>query len=170
MKKIFIAILIIAASVALYYFFPESKIPADKSVDKILILKNDHRMEVYSEDGLLKTYSISHVKKVEGQDPDEDRSVPVGNYFVFDKESKSKYRKSIGFDVGEVTPDVEIKTGTKKKKKTGFRIHGMKRGYGFIGKFHRWTDWTKGGIAITDEEIDDLFTNVEIGLPVIVQD
>jgi lipoprotein-anchoring transpeptidase ErfK/SrfK len=169
MKKIFIAILVIAASVVGYYFFPESKIPTDKSPDKILILKNDHRMEVYSGDELLKTYSISHVKKVEGQDPDEDRSVPVGNYFVFDKESKSKYRKSIGFDVGDVEPEVEGQT-KKKKKKTGFRIHGMKRGYGFIGKFHRWTDWTKGGIAITDEEIDDLFNNVEIGLPVIVQD
>jgi lipoprotein-anchoring transpeptidase ErfK/SrfK len=170
MKKVFIAILVITVSVVGYYFFPESKIPENKSVDKILIFKNDHKMEVYSGDELLKTYSISHVKKVEGQDPEDDRSVPVGNYFVFDKEAKSKYRKSIGFDIGEVNPEVEIETGKKRKKKTGFRIHGMKRGYGFIGKFHRWTDWTKGGIAVTDEEIDDLFSNVEIGLPVLVQE
>ena len=44
----------------------------------------------------------------------------------------------------------------------------MKRGYGFIGKFHRWKDWTKGGIAVTDTEVDDLFNHVEIGTMVVV--
>lgn len=169
MKKFLIAILIAAAGIATYYFFPESKIPTDKSVDKILVFKNDHKMEVYSGNELLKTYSISHVKKIEGQDPDDDRSVPAGSYFIFDKDSRSKYRKSVGFDVGQIKPD-DVQVTDKKKKKTGFRIHGMRRGYGFIGKFHRWTDWTKGGIAVTDDEIDDLFSRVEIGLSVVVKD
>jgi lipoprotein-anchoring transpeptidase ErfK/SrfK len=33
----------------------------------------------------------------------------------------------------------------------------------FLGKFHRWTDWTLGCIALTNEEIDELYSAVKIG-------
>ena len=33
----------------------------------------------------------------------------------------------------------------------------------FISKFHRWFDWTAGCIALTDEEIDELYSCVKIG-------
>ena len=35
-------------------------------------------------------------------------------------------------------------------------IHGMKNGYGWISGFHTWTDWTKGCIAVTNKEIDEI--------------
>jgi len=36
-------------------------------------------------------------------------------------------------------------------------IHGIQNGSGWIGAFHRWKDWTAGCIAVTDEEIEELW-------------
>ena len=36
-------------------------------------------------------------------------------------------------------------------------IHGIQNGRGWIGAFHRWNDWTAGCIAVTDEEIEELW-------------
>ena len=36
-------------------------------------------------------------------------------------------------------------------------IHGIQNGHGWIGAFHRWKDWTAGCIAVTDEEIEELW-------------
>jgi len=41
------------------------------------------------------------------------------------------------------------------------KIHGMKNGWGFIGKKHLKKDWTDGCIAVTDEEIDELYRSVK---------
>jgi hypothetical protein len=35
-------------------------------------------------------------------------------------------------------------------------IHGIKNGFGWVGRFHTWLDWTKGCIAVTDEEIEEI--------------
>jgi murein L,D-transpeptidase YafK len=36
-------------------------------------------------------------------------------------------------------------------------IHGIQNGHGWIGAFHRWNNWTAGCIAVTDEEIEELW-------------
>jgi len=41
------------------------------------------------------------------------------------------------------------------------KIHGIKNGWGSIGKRHLQRDWTDGCIAVTDEEIDELYRSVK---------
>jgi murein L,D-transpeptidase YafK len=45
-------------------------------------------------------------------------------------------------------------------------IHGVKNGWGFLGRFHRLFDWTNGCIAITDREIETLWESAPLGTPV----
>ena len=63
MKKFFLAVFAAILVVVVYYFFPESTIDSGRTVDKVVVAKNAHRMEVFSGTELLKSYSISHVKK-----------------------------------------------------------------------------------------------------------
>ncbi len=46
------------------------------------------------------------------------------------------------------------------------KIHGLRNGVGMIDKFHRWSDWTQGCIALTNEEIDELYEAVSIGIKI----
>jgi lipoprotein-anchoring transpeptidase ErfK/SrfK len=39
-------------------------------------------------------------------------------------------------------------------------IHGMKPKYAWIGKFQRFYDWTDGCIALTNPEIEELYSAV----------
>ena len=48
-------------------------------------------------------------------------------------------------------------------------IHGLGDKYGWIGAMHRQTDWTDGCIAITNEEIDEIWPLVAAGTPVEIR-
>ena len=48
-------------------------------------------------------------------------------------------------------------------------IHGLPNGEGWIGAAHRLFDWTLGCIAVTDEEIDEVFKLVAVGTPVEIR-
>ena len=41
------------------------------------------------------------------------------------------------------------------------QFRGVKNGWGSIGKRHLQRDWTDGCIAVTDEEIDELYHSVK---------
>jgi murein L,D-transpeptidase YafK len=42
-------------------------------------------------------------------------------------------------------------------------IHGLPNGQGYIGAAHRMRDWTLGCIAVTDEEIEEIWKLVPDG-------
>ena len=43
------------------------------------------------------------------------------------------------------------------------KIHGLPNGSGYIGRFHRLRDWTDGCIALTNEEVKQLYSRVRVG-------
>jgi murein L,D-transpeptidase YafK len=45
-------------------------------------------------------------------------------------------------------------------------IHGLANGWGFIGSFHRLWDWTDGCIAVTNEEMREIWSLVPDGTPI----
>jgi murein L,D-transpeptidase YafK len=48
-------------------------------------------------------------------------------------------------------------------------VHGLKNGLGWIGRFHRWVDWTDGCIAVTNAEMEQIWTAVPDGTPVEIR-
>jgi murein L,D-transpeptidase YafK len=48
-------------------------------------------------------------------------------------------------------------------------IHGLRNGDGWIGGFHRQSDWTAGCIAVTDFEIEEIYRAVPDGTPIEIR-
>jgi murein L,D-transpeptidase YafK len=48
-------------------------------------------------------------------------------------------------------------------------IHGLGRRFGWLGALHRKTDWTDGCVAVTNEEIDEIWKLVPLGTPVEIR-
>jgi murein L,D-transpeptidase YafK len=48
-------------------------------------------------------------------------------------------------------------------------IHGLPNGYGWVGRGHLAKDWTDGCIAVTDQEIEEIWTLVADGTPVEIR-
>jgi murein L,D-transpeptidase YafK len=45
-------------------------------------------------------------------------------------------------------------------------VHGIKNGLGWLGSLQQRVDWTKGCIAVTDSEIDEIWRLVLDGTPI----
>jgi murein L,D-transpeptidase YafK len=48
-------------------------------------------------------------------------------------------------------------------------IHGLKKGFGWLGRDHSRVDWTKGCIAVTDKEIEEIAKLAPIGTVVEIR-
>jgi murein L,D-transpeptidase YafK len=48
-------------------------------------------------------------------------------------------------------------------------IHGLKNGQGSLGSRHLADDWTDGCIAVTNDEIDEIWSLVDLGTPVEIR-
>lgn len=167
--KTLLTILVITSLVVGYYFFPAKPLPTDKSIDHIIVLKSEHKLMVYAKDELLKTYTISLGKDPIGDKMFEgDNRTPEGDYFITDKNASSAFHKNLGISYPN-NEDIEQAARLNKNVGGGIKIHGLKNGQGYIGKFHGFLDWTAGCIALTDEEVDELYEYVPIGTPITIK-
>jgi murein L,D-transpeptidase YafK len=48
-------------------------------------------------------------------------------------------------------------------------IHGIRNGLGWLRSLHRTIDWTDGCIAVTDEEIEEIWSLVPDGTKVEIR-
>jgi murein L,D-transpeptidase YafK len=161
-KRLFFAILGII-SFSFLLINNNKPIPKNVNIDKIIVIKSKHIMELYSKNELVKTYKIAigrgglGVKEFEG-----DKKTPEGVYKIISKNKDSGYHNNLGISYPN---SKDIERCKKLNKPTGgdIKIHGLRNGFGFIGSMHRLFDWTLGCIAITNQEIDELSEHTTIG-------
>ena len=124
--------------------------------DKILIEKQERRLTLISMGKVLKTYKIALGGNPNGpKERQGDNKTPEGTYVIDSRNKDSRYHMSLHISY----PNDRDK---KRAKKLGvspggnIMIHGMKNGFSLIGDLHTEFDWTKGCIAVTDEEIEEI--------------
>ena len=133
--------------------------------DSILILKKDHLLELILGGKVIRTYRVALGRG--GLAPKEregDGRTPEGHYVIDSRNAASQYHKSlhISYPSGE-----DGRRAARHGVSPGgaIMIHGLPNGKGFIGPAHRLDDWTLGCIAVTDQEIDEIWNLVPVGLP-----
>lgn len=126
------------------------------SADRILIEKKERRLTLFSQGEVLKTYRISLGGNPDG--PKErlgDNKTPEGLYTIDGRNKDSRYHLSLHVSY----PNEKDK---KRARELGvapggdIMIHGLKNGFSWVGDLHTGIDWTKGCIAVTDEEIEEI--------------
>jgi murein L,D-transpeptidase YafK len=156
----------ITIGLVVYYFMPDASLPKGAVIDKLLILKSQRKLIAFSQGKPLKTYKIALGANPTGHKQFEgDRKTPEGIYFVDGKNAKSSFYKNLGISY----PNEDDKTYAQSQGKSPgglIKIHGLRNGRGFIGKFHRWKDWTQGCIAVTNQEMEELYQHTPIGTPI----
>lgn len=153
-----------------YYAYPENRLPKGVTVDSLAVHKAQHRMEAFSEGRLVRTYRIAIGKNPKGGKQYEgDRRTPEGLYQIVSKNAGSGFHKNLGISY----PNEQDRAKARKLGKPAggdVKIHGLKNGrWSWIGKLHRWRDWTNGCIGVTNPEVDELYEAVPIGTPILIQ-
>jgi len=124
--------------------------------DKILIEKKERRLTLISKGRVLKTYKIALGGNPNGpKERQGDNKTPEGTYVIDARNKDSGYHLSLHISY----PNEKDK---KRAKELGvspggdIMIHGIKNGFSWVGGSHAEVDWTKGCIAVTDEEIEEI--------------
>ena len=169
-KRLFILTSILTIlGIVVYYYYPITKIPAGVTIDKILVFKSKHELLAYSNGQLVVTYKIAIGKNPIGDKEYEgDKKTPEGIYSISSKNPNSGYHKNLGISYPN-KQDIEKAKQLGRPTGGDIKLHGLKNGQGYIGKFLRWTDWTNGCIALTDGELDELYNHTPIGTPIEIQ-
>jgi len=126
------------------------------SADRILIEKKARRLTLISKGEVLKTYKIALGGNPVG--PKEragDHKTPEGTYVIDARNKNSRYHLSLHISYPN-------ERDRKRAQQLGvapggdIMIHGIKNGFSWVGDYHTEVDWTKGCIAVTDEEIEEI--------------
>ena len=128
--------------------------------DRVLVEKSARRLTLLCDDRPLKIYSVALGRApVGGKEQEGDQRTPEGTYLLdFHKEDSDFHR---ALHVSYPDPG-DIKRAAARGVSPGgdIMIHGIRNGRGWIGAFHRRTDWTAGCIAVTDFEIEEIWRAV----------
>ena len=126
-------------------------------------------MSVYHQDNLLKTYKIalgfspSGAKEKEG-----DGKTPEGIYFISHKNNKSRFHLSLKISYPN---EKDLKNAKQKNFSAGdnIMIHGLSPSTNWIGELYTQKDWTLGCIAVTNPEIEEIFSATSVGTKVEIR-
>ncbi len=93
---------------------------------------------------------------------------PEGIYKIDDRNPRSSFHLALHVSY----PSDEDKARAAERgvpAGSEIMIHGIRNGLGWIGAFHRMHDWTIGCIAVTDEEIEELWRVIPNGTPIEIR-
>jgi len=126
------------------------------SIDRILIEKNARRLMVISQGEVLKSYNIALGGNPVGpKERQGDNKTPEGTYVIDGRNKDSRFHLSLHISY----PNERDKNRAKELGVSpggDIMIHGIKNGSPWVGEAHAEVDWTKGCIAVTDEEIEEI--------------
>ncbi len=147
----------------------DDRLPADARADRVIVMKKERTLTLISGDKVLKIYKVAlggdpiGPKRVEG-----DHKTPEGSYILDRRNPKSKYYRSIHISY----PSEEDRERARKSGVSpggDLMVHGLPNGFGWLGATHRTQDWTDGCIAVTDQEMDEIWNAVPDGTPIEIK-
>lgn len=137
--------------------------------DGIVVVKHERTLTLMSGSTVLKSYKISLGSEPVGPKQRQgDHKTHEGNYVLDRRNPRSRFYRSL--HISYPSPEDRAQAA-----KTGIdpggdiMVHGLPNGFGWLGSLHRSMDWTDGCIAVTDEEMDEIWQAVEDGTPIEIR-
>jgi murein L,D-transpeptidase YafK len=163
--KLFLRVFIIIFSVLITNntVYSESLPSAGIHADYILVEKSLKHLTLFQNERPIKTYNVALGRNPKGPKLTEgDLRTPEGRYIIDSRNPDSKYHLSLHISYPNDI-DLEI-TGIAGVSPGGsIMIHGTGDEYAWMGSFHDVVDWTDGCIAVTNEEIEEIWQLVPDG-------
>ncbi len=137
-------------------------------IDRIVVYKHQRQMVLFSEGRQVKVYRVAlGVVPVGPKRREGDHRTPEGSYVLDARNEHSQYYKS--FHISYPAPG-----DLARARKQGYRPGGDIMLHGtppeFAAPVHsKPADWTEGCIAVTNEEMDELWKLVAVGTPIDIR-
>ena len=148
---------------------PVAKPKLPDKADRVVVNKAERKLYLMAGDIPLRTYTVSLGRTPVGHKQREgDGKTPEGTYTLISRNPDSQFYRSIR--VSYPAPDDRARAQAGGYSPGGdIMIHGLPNGKGWIGKDHAKYDWTEGCIAVTNEEMDEIWAMVADGTKIEIR-
>jgi murein L,D-transpeptidase YafK len=136
-------------------------LPGDFLADSIVVEKGMRRLTLYFRGIPVRRYRVALGKNPVGDKVSiGDYRTPEGTYWIVGRNPFSKFYKSLEISYPDSAhADRAARMGVNPGG--NIMIHGLPPHQAKLGSSHLLVDWTEGCIAVTNDEIDELWRAVE---------
>ena len=162
-------IVLLLGGVWIYAHHNWNTLATGTKVDRVLVEKSARRLSIFREGNELKSYRVALGRSPVGPKEQEgDMKTPEGLYKIDTRNPQSAFHLALHVSYPSEADNAHA---AQRGVSAGgeIMVHGIKNGLGWIGAFHRWHDWTVGCIALTDEEIEELYRVTPNGTPIEIR-
>ena len=118
---------------------------------------------------VLKTYKVALGGTPVGPKTRQgDHKTPEGAYVLDRRNAASKFHRALHISYPSAQDRAQAAQQGLPPGGDVF-VHGLPNGFGWLGKLHRMKDWTDGCIAVTDDEIEEIWRLVADGTPIEIR-
>ena len=139
---------------------------AQTHADRIVVHKKARTMELMRSSQVIKTYKIALGGEPVGPKTRQgDHRTPEGLYVIDSRNVHSQFHRSLHISY----PNADDRARSLKLGKSpggDIEIHGLPSGFAWIGTTQHALDWTAGCIALSNDEIDEVWKMVSVGTTV----
>lgn len=137
--------------------------------DKVLVLKGERKMFLLKRGAAFRVYEVALGPTAKGHKEQQgDGRTPEGEYILDSRNPNSNFYRAIHISYPNET---DRETARSKGVSPGgnILIHGLPRDMSDLGADHALWDWTNGCIAVTNEEMDELWQAIDNGTPIEIR-
>jgi murein L,D-transpeptidase YafK len=163
MRVLLLALGVLVVAVLTWANWPSRTVDAGVKADRVVVRKAARRLDLLSGDKVLKSYPVSL-----GRDPlrhkqqEGDGRTPEGAYTIDYRNAASSFHKALHISYPS---EKDRSTAALAGRNPGgmIMVHGLRNGLGWLGRLHLAYDWTDGCVAVTNSEIEEIWSMVPDG-------
>ena len=137
--------------------------------DRVVVIKSERLLVLEREGAVLASYEVALGRNPRGaKTMAGDGRTPEGSYLLDWRNDESRFHRSIHVSYpGPVDRGHARTLGVSPGG--AIMIHGLPETMEELGRGHLASDWTDGCIAVTNEEMDEIWERVEDGTPIEIR-
>jgi murein L,D-transpeptidase YafK len=138
-------------------------------VDRIVVYKHERKLLLLSHGREVRSYKVALGSEAVGPKTRQgDHRTPEGIYVLDRRNPNSHFYKAFHISY----PNSKDLAAAKKlgvSPGSDIMLHGLGKQYAWVGKAHVLHDWTDGCVAVTNEEMDEMWKMLRIGTPIEIK-
>ncbi len=138
------------------------------TADSVLVNKKERKLHLIKNGNTYRTYNVRlGANPVGHKQKQGDERTPEGNYVLNTRNENSKFYKSIHISY----PNHEDRKQAQKvavEPGNAILIHGQPNGFGWAWRLLNLWDWTDGCIAVSNQDMDEIWNLVEDGTSIVI--
>jgi murein L,D-transpeptidase YafK len=159
----------LVAGILLFISWPLFAQKPSVSVDRVVVYKRERKLVLLSQGKELRSYKVALGGEPIGPKTRHgDHRTPEGVYTLDSRNPNSRFYKALHISYPN---SKDIAAAKKLGVSAGgdIMLHGLPKEYAWVGKAHILHDWTDGCIAVTNEEMDEIWKLVRVGTPIEIK-